>query len=136
MIKHLLHLTRDSFKTYALGTSYEEFTFIKVYVSKSRTGARQQGKTRKQGSNHCPLALNSQWRAATPSCPSCSQWRAPYSPWRVGAGSTCNFVVLNQKSSIHSVPRHMASLVIIGNLKNILEASIHKYRKHSNEKGQ
>jgi hypothetical protein len=45
--------------------------------------------------------------------------------------STYIFDVLNQKSSSLSVPRHMASIVIIGNLKNSLEASIHKHRKHN-----
>jgi hypothetical protein len=49
--------------------------------------------------------------------------------------SPCIIDVLSQKSSSLSVPRHMASLVIIGNLKNILEASKYKYRKHNNEKG-
>jgi hypothetical protein len=49
--------------------------------------------------------------------------------------STCIIDVLSQKSSSLSVPRHMASLVIIENLKNSLVASIHKYRKHNNGKG-
>jgi hypothetical protein len=49
--------------------------------------------------------------------------------------SPCIIDVSNQKSSSLSVPRHMASLVIIGNLKNILEASKYTYRKHNNRKG-
>jgi hypothetical protein len=49
--------------------------------------------------------------------------------------STYIFYVLSPKSSSLSVPRHMASLVIIRNLKSSLEASIHKNRKHNNGNG-
>jgi hypothetical protein len=49
--------------------------------------------------------------------------------------STCIIVILSHKSSSLSVPRHMTSLVIIGNLKNSLEASIHKHSKHNKGKG-
>jgi hypothetical protein len=137
---HASPYKRFNWKTYALGISYEGFTFIKVYVSECRTGAWQKGKTSKQGSSHCSLALNSQWRAGCEQ-PPCSAALAHSGELIARRGelmqfSTCIIDVLSQKLSSLSVPRHMASLVIIGNLKNILEASMHKYRKHNNEKGQ
>jgi hypothetical protein len=50
-------------KTYALESCFEGFISIKAYMNESRTGTRQKGETRKQGSSHCLLALNSPWRA-------------------------------------------------------------------------
>jgi hypothetical protein len=41
MIKYLLHFTRDYLKTYALGTSYEGFTNIRVCMSENRTKVQQ-----------------------------------------------------------------------------------------------
>ena len=141
-IKHL--------EIYALESCFEGFIFIKAYMSASRTGARQNGETSEQGSSHHSLASRASLLAVASSY---SQWRAwgeqppPFdsscSPRELCTRSgelvqfrTCTKVVLSQKSSSLSVPRHMTSLVVIGNLKNILEASMHKYRKHNNEKGQ
>jgi hypothetical protein len=140
---------RFNWKTYALGFSYEGFTFIKVYVRESRTGAWQTGETSEQGSSHHSLASRASLLAVASSY---SQWRAwgeqppPFdsscSPRELCTRSgelvqfrTCTKVVLSQKSSSLSVPRHMTSLVVIGNLKNSLEASIHKHSKHNKEKG-
>jgi general stress protein CsbA len=119
-----------TWKTYALGISYEGFTFIKVYVSESRTGARQKGETSEQGSSPHSLALHSQWRvwgrANTPSCLLARLGELHTRRGELVQNSTCIIDVLSQKSSSLNVPRHMASLVIIENLKISLVASIHK----------
>ena len=136
-------------KTYALESCFEGFICIKAYMNESRTGTRQKGETSEQGSSHHSLASRASLLAVASSY---SQWRAwgeqppPFdsscSPRELCTRSgelvqfrTCTKVVLSQKSSSLSVPMHMTSLVVIGNLKNSLEASIHKHSKHNKEKG-
>lgn len=81
----------------------------KVAKAKNRTDHDGRAETSEQGSSPHSLALHSQWRARgrvnTLPCPSYSQWRVPYSQWRVGADSTCIIIVFKPKNPHYKVSK-------------------------------